>query len=198
MGRVAGMSPAETRQRVLDAAARVFAKNGYDGARVAQIAKAAGLSVGAIYNHYPSKAELLAAVVERHSADQLAQLLMSGEPAGVLDLIAAQGKQLDHGPLAAPLLAEVILTARRDPEVAQILLRDVAGRESLLADFVRFGQAAGDVVDDVDPAVVSRFCLMLALGSLLVRAMDLPSTDPDAWASLINRLVNSFRPGEDQ
>src|SRR3954469_14758056 len=116
MGRVAGLTPQETKQRVLDAAARVFADYGYEGARVAQIAKEADLSVGAIYNHYQSKAELLAAVVERHGGDELAQLLASGELAGVLDVIAAQGKRLEHGPGAspAPVLAEMILAARRD------------------------------------------------------------------------------------
>ena len=198
MGRVAGLSPERTRERVLDAAAAVFAECGYDGARMAQIARAADLSVGAIYNHYPSKAELLAAVVERHSADDLARLLADDRPAGVLDLIAARGETLDQGPPEAPLLAEMILAARRDPEVAEILLRETAGREGLMADIVRFGQSAGDVVADVDPAVVARFCLMLGLGSLMVRALDLPSTDSDAWASFINRLVDGFRPKEDQ
>jgi hypothetical protein len=45
---------------------------------------------------------------------------------------------------------------------------------------------------------VARFCLMLGLGSLLLRAMALPGTDPDAWASFIDRIVDGFRPGEDQ
>lgn len=197
MGRVAGLSAEETRSRVLDAAAAVFAEQGFEGARVAQIAKRAGLSVGAIYNHWESKAELLAAVVEGHSAAELSRLLASEQPAGVLDLIAAQGRHLDDGPPAAPLLAEVILAARRDPDAAAVLLREVAGREHLLADVVRFGQAAGDVVADVDAEVVARFCLLLGLGSLLARAMDLPPTDHDAWASFIDRLVDGFRPGED-
>jgi AcrR family transcriptional regulator len=198
MGRVAGLTPEDTKRRVLDAAAQVFAESGFEGSRITQIAKAAGLSVGAIYNHYQSKAELLAAVVERHSAGELNQLLATDEPAGVLDLIAAQGKRLEDAPLAAPLLAEVILAARRDPESAQILLREVTNREQLVADFVRFGQSTGDVIEDVDADVVARFCLMLGLGSLLVRAMDLPATDSDAWASLITRLIDGFRPGENE
>jgi hypothetical protein len=109
----------------------------------------------------------------------------------VLDLIVAQGRQLEQAPAAAPLLAEVILAARRDPEVAAILQGEVKGREELLAEFVRFGQTSGDVAGDVDPAVVARFCLMLGLGSLLVRAMDLPPTDPDAWSDFITRLVHT-------
>ena len=198
MGRVAGLTPAETRQRLLDAAATVFGRDGFEGARVAQIADEAGLSVGALYNHYGSKAELLAAVVERHSAEELGRLLAAGQPMGVLDLIAEQGKRLDHGPVAAPLLVELITASRRDADAAQILLREVSGREDLMAELIRFGQAAWDVVADVDPAVVARFCLMLGLGSLLLRAIDLPGTDRDAWASFINRIVDGFRPGEDQ
>ncbi|HET6809977.1 MAG TPA: helix-turn-helix domain-containing protein [Acidimicrobiales bacterium] len=198
MGRVAGLTPAETKQRLLDAAATVFGRDGFEGARVAQIAEEAGLSVGALYNHYGSKAELLAAVVERHSAEELGRLLAGGPPMGVVDLIAEQGKRLDHGPMEAPLLVELITASRRDPDAAQILLGEVSGREELMAELIRFGQAAGEVVADVDPAVVARFCLMLGLGSLLLRAMDMPSTDSDAWASFINRIVDGFRPGEDQ
>src|SRR4051794_34882408 len=116
MGRVAGLSREGTRQRVLDAAASVFAERGFEGSRVAEIARVAGLSVGAIYNHYESKAELLAAVVERHSSHELGRLLASGHAMGVLDVIEAQGQHLEDAPLAAPLLAEVILAARRDPD----------------------------------------------------------------------------------
>jgi AcrR family transcriptional regulator len=198
VGRIAGLSPEETRQRVLAAAATVFGEHGYEGARMAQIAQVSGLSVGAIYNHYPSKADLLAAVVECHSAGELTRLLAGGQAMDVLEVIAARGRELDHGPMTAPLLVEVILAARRDPEVAEILLREVAGRERLMADFLRLGQAAGEVTEDIDPAVVARFCLMLGLGSLLVRAMDLPSTDSGAWSSFITRLVDGFRTGEDQ
>jgi AcrR family transcriptional regulator len=187
----------ETKQRVLDAAAEVFAEHGYEGARVAQIAAAAGLSVGAIYNHYQSKAELLAAVVERDSASELSRLLTSDQSGGTLDLIEHRGQQLQAATPGSALLAEMILAARRDPEMAAILLREIARREELFTDFVRFGQNAGDVVPDVDPAVFSRFSLMLGLGSLLVRAMELPPTDRGAWASLITRLVETLRPEED-
>jgi AcrR family transcriptional regulator len=193
MGRVAGLTPEETRERVLDAAAAVFAEQGFEGARVAQIARAAGLSVGAIYNHWQSKAELLAAVVERTSADELTNLLAGEQDAGVLDIIATMGRLLDERPPVAPLLAEVILAARRDPDAAEVLRREVAAHEALLVDLFRFGQQTGDVDAGVDPAVGARYCLMLGLGSLLIRAMDLPSTDHDEWSSLIDRLVDGFR-----
>jgi AcrR family transcriptional regulator len=196
MGRVAGLSRHETKQRVLDAAAEVFAEHGYEGARVAQIAEAAGLSVGAIYNNYESKAELLAAVVERDTASELTRLFTSDRSGSTLDLIEHRGHQLQAGPPGSALLAEMILAARRDPEVAAILRRRIDERERLFSDFVRLGQSAGDVASDLDAAVVARFSLMLGLGALLVRAMDLPPTDQGAWDEFITRVVDRFRPEE--
>jgi AcrR family transcriptional regulator len=63
VGRVTGLSAAETRDRLIEAAAEVFAECGYDGARTNQIARRAGLSTGAIYSQYGTKAELLLAAV---------------------------------------------------------------------------------------------------------------------------------------
>jgi AcrR family transcriptional regulator len=198
MGRVAGLTADDTRERVLAAAAGVFAQRGFEGARMAEIARSAGLSVGAIYNHYQSKAQLLAAVVERDTAHELGRLLASGPRQGVLDFIAARGRHLEEEHSEEPLLAELILASRRDPEAARILVEEVTGREEIMADFLRFGQRAGDVVADVDPVVIARFCLMLGLGSLLVRALDLPTTDAGAWADVIERLVDVFRTKEGQ
>jgi AcrR family transcriptional regulator len=181
---------------VVEAAAAVFAEAGFDGARVSRIAEVAGLSSGAIYNHYRSKAELLAAAVEAYATQELNDVLAADgdPPAGILDLITRQGVALQHKARpAAALLPEAILAAQRDPEVAALLGRDVAAREAFFSDLVRLAQSSGEATDDVSAEVVARFCLMLGLGSLLVRAMDLPATDDDDWSSFITRLVDGFR-----
>ncbi|GGC80928.1 TetR/AcrR family transcriptional regulator [Chelatococcus reniformis] len=51
---------AENRQRILDAAARLFRERGFDGVTVAEIMKAAELTHGAFYGHFRSKEELIA------------------------------------------------------------------------------------------------------------------------------------------
>lgn len=62
--RVGEAAPADsTRQRLLDAATAVFLENGYDKTRVAEIARRAGLTTGAIYGNFDSKAELLTAAL---------------------------------------------------------------------------------------------------------------------------------------
>jgi len=197
MGRVAGLKPEDTRQRVIDGAATVFAELGFERARVTDIAKAAGLSSGAMYNHFESKAELLAAVVECHAGNQLMRLVASGDASGLLDAIVARGKELTGNRVESPLLIEAITAARRDPDARRVLTAQVSGREDLFTQAIGLAQAGGEVVEDVDPRAVARFMLTVLLGSLLVQAMDLPDLDPDAWASVLTRLVDSFRP-EDQ
>ena len=53
----------QTRQRVLDAAARLFRRHGYDGVGIDAIMLAAGLTRGGFYAHFASKSDLFAAVV---------------------------------------------------------------------------------------------------------------------------------------
>src|SRR5438046_4116689 len=57
-----------TRARVLDAAAKLFARRGFDGVSLDEVAAAAGFSKGAVYSNFESKEELLLTLlVERHS-----------------------------------------------------------------------------------------------------------------------------------
>jgi TetR/AcrR family fatty acid metabolism transcriptional regulator len=51
-----------TRERILAAAVQVFARRGFHGARVADIAEAAGIAYGLVYHHFPNKDEILAAL----------------------------------------------------------------------------------------------------------------------------------------
>jgi AcrR family transcriptional regulator len=60
---------ARTRQRILDAAADEFAKHGIDATSLDTIATAAGLTKGAIYSNFDSKADLVWAVAEAFSTD---------------------------------------------------------------------------------------------------------------------------------
>jgi AcrR family transcriptional regulator len=58
----------ETRSELIEAAAKVFAKRGFHGASIEQIAKEAGYSTGAVYWHFKSKDDLFLAVYEAQAA----------------------------------------------------------------------------------------------------------------------------------
>ena len=54
------------------------------------------------------------------------------------------------------------------------------------------GQTAGELTGDVSPEAAARFALMLGLGSMLVRTLDLPETDPADWTAFIRRVIGAF------
>ena len=60
---------AETRRRLVDAAATVFAEYGYSAARIADMVQMAGISHGNFYRHFPGKDEVLVAVLEEPLAE---------------------------------------------------------------------------------------------------------------------------------
>ncbi|MER5258202.1 TetR/AcrR family transcriptional regulator [Streptomyces sp. NPDC002855] len=55
-----------TRQRILDAAARVFAEYGYAAGTTNRIAERAGVSIGSLYQYYPNKDAILVELLTRH------------------------------------------------------------------------------------------------------------------------------------
>src|SRR5437588_8895854 len=91
----------ETRAELLSAALRVFAQRGYGAAGVDEIAAEAGYSKGALYWHFSSKEELLAALLdERIDAPmrEMIKLLESAPPEHDMALEATRefGRQLDE------------------------------------------------------------------------------------------------------
>ncbi|HEY5240457.1 MAG TPA: TetR/AcrR family transcriptional regulator [Polyangiaceae bacterium] len=64
----------DTVECILDATARVLCSTGYDRASTNRVAMAAGVSVGSLYQYFPSKEALVAALVERH-VEQMTSLV---------------------------------------------------------------------------------------------------------------------------
>ena len=59
----------ETVDALVEATARVLTKEGYDRASTNKIAAMAGVSIGSLYQYFPSKEALVAAVIERHTQE---------------------------------------------------------------------------------------------------------------------------------
>ena len=194
MGRTAGATAAETRERLLRAAADVFAGRGYDGTRVADIAEAAGLSNGAMYAYFGSKAELLVGALRAHGRRLLADLIAADPTRSVTDLLLAAGRSLRRRrDPDAYLVIEALVAARRDEDVAGPMRDYVRERADHLAALVREAQHRGELDPGLPPETVAHFCLSLAVGTALVTP-DLHDVDDGEWAAFLGRLVTSLAP----
>jgi AcrR family transcriptional regulator len=196
MGRIAGVTAAETRERLLSAAADIFAERGYDGTRVADIAAAAGVSNGALYAHFASKAELLIQALRAHGRRVLAEAFAADPDRSVTDLLLVIGRWLPRRRDARGyLLVEALVAARRDEDLARPMRAYVGERGDWLADLMRVAQAGGELDQALSPNALAHFCLLLAMGSALVTP-DLHAVGDEEWAALLARVVTGLAPTE--
>jgi AcrR family transcriptional regulator len=183
------------RERLIAAAAEVFAEKGYEGAGVAEIARRAGYTTGAIYGRFSGKAELLLAAIEAHQDNELDRLFNEHEFEGkVTDILTTVGSHLvtdDLGPNSA-LLLEAFMAARRDPEMRRRVRESLDLRGDRLADLVTEAQATGAIDPSLDKEALVRFCHALGFGFLLFRAVELDLPAPEPWEQLIAFLVDSL------
>src|SRR2546421_7238263 len=88
-----GSKKAQTRERILRAAARAIRKHGYEGLGVADVMKEAGLTHGGFYAHFASRDALLAHAAEQagvESTENLSRAVARAEPGeGLIALVDA-------------------------------------------------------------------------------------------------------------
>lgn len=99
-------------ETILAATARVLTREGFDKLSTNRVAEVAGVSVGSLYQYFPSKEALVAALVERHAEEMLAVLrglVASAGAAPVEEATRAVVKALVEAHAVAPRLHRVIM-----------------------------------------------------------------------------------------
>jgi AcrR family transcriptional regulator len=185
----------EIRERLLAAAARVFARQGYEGTKISDIVREADLSTGAVYGRFRSKNDLLrAAVVER--AAHVAHLGGTTGDVRVADLLVRSGR-VTSGSLTddEAVRLEAFVAARREPEVAQALVDATQAWRRNLQPFVDAALDDGTLSPTLDPEAVLFFLRAIGLGLLVQRAAGLPAPSAAAWDDLLARVVDGLGDG---
>ncbi len=152
----------DTRQRLLDAAARVFAQSGFEGATTRAIAREAGVNEVTLFRHFQTKEKLLAAVVQSTLDQQDAALVSHPHtgPAAAPDLravlldIARRYEQMlsVNMPLIRTLIGEIHRHSEHEVRVRKSIF--VPLKAELLAT-VRDAQAAGRLRPEVDATLAA-------------------------------------------
>jgi len=146
----------EKRRLILDAAVRVFAREGFHTSRVGDIAEEAGVAHGLLYHYFSSKDEVLLTVFSENWSDLLVRF----------EAVEASGERADEK--LRGLVKILLRTWRNDPALVTVMVREV-GRSPHLATqvddigrgfaviqrVVEQGQADGVFRPDIDPLLAS-------------------------------------------
>jgi AcrR family transcriptional regulator len=192
-----------TRARVLEAAARVFARQGFHGASVQDIAREAGATTGAIYSNFAGKEDLYLAVFEEHVATQIRDYTETFVRGRNLDERSRGGADhwmalLREDPDFFPLYMEFWAHAMRDPKLRPRFAAHFAAFREAFAQLIE--QGARDVGLEAPPGLARRLGTVInALGNgLALERLTDPDAVPDellGWAIslLFNALVVAAR-----
>lgn len=104
-----------TVETLVDATARILVREGFDKASTNRIAEVAGVSVGSLYQYFPSKEALVAAVIERHQQEIMQ--VVRGELGEVANQPIEQGVRT--------LVAAAVKAHRVDPKLHRVLAEQI-------------------------------------------------------------------------
>jgi AcrR family transcriptional regulator len=189
----------QTREMILDAAARLFASRGYGQTSIDAVIAEAGLSKGAFYHHFASKEALLGSLLsdrQRRCAEQMegavAPTASLREAIEALVRVSFESNEAD--PDWVRLYFEFCLLAMRDPAARDIVAGSLADCRELVAGMLRGGQPEA-IRSDLDADTASTLLIALFDGIELHKAIVVDTVDlktvADASADLIERFVSA-------
>jgi AcrR family transcriptional regulator len=187
----------DTRDKLFEAAARVFEEQGIGGVSIEAIAAAAGFSRGAFYSNFKSKDELIIAMIEDHVARSIKRnldlLAAHDNLAGYIDALKSMDRSRQDPLARSPLLhMEMILfvarAEKRRPELAQRL----RARRKLIADIVETASRKSGRNGSPNPAWIGAIVLALEDGFRLHRLIDPETTPADSFLRAIGDLQRAL------
>ncbi|MBI1212704.1 MAG: TetR family transcriptional regulator [Alphaproteobacteria bacterium] len=189
--------PKAKRLQILEAAAHQFARTGYEATVMDDVAEAAGVSKGSLYDYFKNKEDLFYAVFEWFQAQLLQASVADIQGAvGVREQLAAfaeatVGALVDRVNLY-PVTLEVWAasaksgTRKRFAKAMRMLYANYRHEVSAL---IRTGQTSGEIDPTVDPDVLASMLIGAVDGLMLQYWLD-PSFDAKAWVRTF--LSNMF------
>jgi AcrR family transcriptional regulator len=150
--------PVDRRRQILDAAIRVFARQGFHACRVSDIAREAGVAYGLVYHYFDSKDQVLNELfVERWSLLLQAIEEVDSRPIPPRDKLDAVAGFIIDSYRHDPELMKVIIVevTRAANSFGRTHLPEIRQAYDLIAKIVADAQASGDFRPDVDPNFAS-------------------------------------------
>jgi AcrR family transcriptional regulator len=193
-----------TREQLLDAAARVFARKGYAGASVEEIAESAGYSTGALYSNFDGKEQLFLELLSARRSRAIArradavEAILGQDEAGSEDIFAMLSRRLeriaDQSADVAALQAEFWLYAVRNPEAMQVVAAKTDELIETMTPLVAHVTEQYGADPAIPPEAVTRIVVALFQGLARQRRIDPAAVPPDLITQALRWLLAGMHP----
>jgi AcrR family transcriptional regulator len=184
------------KSQILNAAAQLFAEQGFHRTTTKDIAQAAGVSEGTLYNYFEDKEALLFGIMAKLVENQqLERRLFVSLPDDAQDLLIAmlnERRQYVHNNHA--MLQSVISEILVDPELRKKYYHDLVlpGIELLEAHLHQRNNAGQ--IKDFDTRHLSRFLISIFLGMFLLEVIGDPLVE-EQWDQFVSTITNTLFKG---
>ena len=186
----------DTRQRILLAAARVFAEKGYARATTRALAGAAGVNEVTLFRHFGSKQGLFSAIVEAYAAPALKTAIaaqLTGDYRQDLMIMATHVLQLMLE-LREPMRL-MLCEAQHFPEVRQVMAQNPRQLRHMLGGYLRQQMAQGRVRPLHAEAAAQAFWGMFFAYTFSLWLLDEPLDPELSTEELVAQYVDIFVAG---
>ncbi|MBE9524705.1 MAG: TetR/AcrR family transcriptional regulator [Chloroflexi bacterium] len=183
-----------TRTKLLNAALKCFASDGYNAATVDAICAGAGVSKGAFYHHFPSKHDIFLALLHGWlktvdgGLDASRQDTVPETLRRMTSLLPTIFAAADNHIL---MFLEFWLRANRDEEIWSATIAPYRRYTDYFADLVEQGIAEGSF-NPVNAQVVARMIMSMTIGFLLQGLMEVQEPD---WGNVAQEGIQLFIDG---
>ncbi|HTY71425.1 MAG TPA: GNAT family N-acetyltransferase [Actinomycetes bacterium] len=196
-GRVA--RDAELRQRIVTAAAELFAERGYSGTKLKAVAARAQVKPRTVKRLTGSRAQLFAQVLAGELTSQSAESVAAAAdnpPAVPLVVLLDTARAIFASPQRSWSLLELeaLIRAHRDDDVRVLEGDRLDKRRANLLALTRQARQAGALDDAVDDDALVHFAVALSVGLAVVDQVMQPRPSPAHWDALMGRLGSAVGP----
>lgn len=186
-----------TRQRLLDAAASVFAQRGYRRASVEEISSTAGYTIGALYSNFAGKEEVLLALLEQQIARIAERIVTAARAADdPVDKLRAAAREwmafLDDEPEMYALMIEFWTIWVRDDALRPRHAERFATVRSFIGGLIQEKADEMDIAMRLPPDQIGAVVVALADGLALQHLADPEAMPKDLYPSVLAVLIQAL------
>jgi AcrR family transcriptional regulator len=180
------------RQRLLDAAAEEFAERGFSAARLAEVARRAGFTKGAVYSNFDSKQDLFAELFAARSLELAGRVLAEISGMNPSDAAGTGGEAIASWMVREPgwslLVLEFGVLAARDPQIAQAYLRERRQLRGKLVELIGERAREWGVNEAFDVRTTAISLMALISGLVLEHSVDPEEVDQPTMGAAVTAL----------